>query len=172
MQQSKAAAGSAVFFLAAPGVVAGLIPWLLTGWRLPDGPIGPLGVAAMIVGGALILAGTAFLVSAFIRFVTEGLGTPAPIAPPSRLVIGGVYRFVRNPMYVAVLAVIIGQSLVFQHLGLLAYAVAAFVLVLAFVTFYEEPHLTREFGADYEAYKRAVPGWWPRWTPWTPPGQP
>jgi protein-S-isoprenylcysteine O-methyltransferase Ste14 len=103
-----------------------------------------------------------------VRFVVEGFGTPAPVAAPERLVIGGVYRYVRNPMYVAVLAAIVGQALLLGQLGLLLYAVAAWVVVAAFVRFYEEPTLTRRFGADYEAYRRAVPAWWPRLRPWEP----
>jgi protein-S-isoprenylcysteine O-methyltransferase Ste14 len=108
------------------------------------------------------------LIRAFVRFVMEGLGTPAPIAAPDRLVIGGVYRYVRNPMYVAVVAAIVGQALLFGQLGLLIYAVAVWLLVAAFVHLYEEPTLTRRFGADYEAYRRAVPAWWPRLRPWVP----
>jgi protein-S-isoprenylcysteine O-methyltransferase Ste14 len=93
------------------------------------------------------------LVGAFVRFVVEGLGTPAPIAAPERLVIGGAYRYVRNPMYVAVLAAIVGQALLLGQLGLLLYAAAAWVVVAVFVRFYEEPTLTQRFGADYEAYR-------------------
>ena len=105
---------------------------------------------------------------AFVRFVVEGFGTPAPVAAPERLVVGGVYRYVRNPMYVAVLAAIVGQSLLLGRLGLLLYAGVVWVAVAAFVRFYEEPTLTRRFGADYEAYRRAVPAWWPRLRPWEP----
>src|SRR5918994_1908941 len=79
-----------------------------------------------------------------------------------RLVVGGVYRYVRNPMYVAVLAAIVGQALLLGRLGLLLYAAATWLLVAAFVHLYEEPSLTRRFGVDYEAYRRAVPAWWPR----------
>jgi protein-S-isoprenylcysteine O-methyltransferase Ste14 len=98
----------------------------------------------------------------------EGLGTPAPVAAPERLVVGGVYRFVRNPMYVAVLAAIVGQALLLGRLVLLLYAAGTWVAVAAFVRYYEEPTLTRRFGEDYEAYRRAVPAWWPRLRPWDP----
>jgi protein-S-isoprenylcysteine O-methyltransferase Ste14 len=98
----------------------------------------------------------------------EGFGTPAPVAAPERLVVGGVYRYVRNPMYVAVLAAIFGQALLLGQLGLLLYAAAVWLITAAFVRFYEEPTLTRRFGADYEAYRRAVPAWWPRLRPWKP----
>ena len=166
MRRPTAAVGSTVFFLAAPGMVAGLIPWLLTRWQARE-PL-PYWAPMRVLGGILLLAGLIALIRAFVRFVMEGLGTPAPIAAPERLVVGGVYRYVRNPMYVAVLAVIVGQALLLGRLGLLLYAAAAWLLVAAFVRWYEEPTLTRRFGADYEAYRRAVPAWWPRLRPWEP----
>jgi len=121
-----------------------------------------------VLGAILLVTGLMALIRAFVRFVMEGLGTPAPIAAPERLVVGGVYRYVRNPMYVAVLAAIVGQALFLGRLGLLLYAGVVWVAVAAFVRFYEEPTLTRRFGADYEAYRRAVPAWWPRLRPWVP----
>src|SRR5215213_8766682 len=122
------------------------------------------------LGGVLLVAGLIALVRAFARFVVEGLGTPAPLAAPERLVVGGAYRHVRNPMYVAVVAAIVGQALVLGRLGLLVYAVVTWLVVAAFVRFYEEPTLASRFGADYEAYRRAVPAWWPRLRPWEPEG--
>ena len=161
MSRARAAAGSLVFLLVAPGVMAGLVPWLITGWDSTDPP-----PALQLAGAALIAAGSGILVSAFVRFVVDGLGTPAPVAPPEHLVVTGLYRHVRNPMYVAVLAAIVGQSLLLGRLGLLLYAGVVWVAVAAFVRLYEEPTLTRRFGADYEAYRRAVPAWWPRLRPW------
>ena len=166
MRKPTAAVGSAVFFVLAPGVVAGLFPWLLTRWQARE-PV-PYWAPVRVLGGILLVAGLIALVQAFLRFIVEGLGTPAPVAAPERLVIGGVYRYVRNPMYVAVLAAIIGQALLFGQLGLLLYAGAAWLVVAAFVRWYEEPTLTRRFGADYEAYRRAVPAWLPRLRPWEP----
>jgi protein-S-isoprenylcysteine O-methyltransferase Ste14 len=125
-------------------------------------------VAVRILGGALIAGGAAFLLHAFARFVIEGVGTPAPVAPTERLVVGGVYRHVRNPMYLAVGATIIGQALLLGQWGLLAYAALFFAIVATFVIAYEEPALERQFGADYEAYRSAVPGWLPRLDPWKP----
>jgi protein-S-isoprenylcysteine O-methyltransferase Ste14 len=121
-----------------------------------------------VLGVILLAAGLFALVQAFVRFVVEGLGTPAPIAAPERLVVGGLYRYVRNPMYVAVLSVIVGQALILGQLVLLPYAAAFWVITAAFVRWYEEPALTRRFGADYEAYRRAVPAWRPRLRPWEP----
>jgi protein-S-isoprenylcysteine O-methyltransferase Ste14 len=153
----RAAAGSTLFFALAPGVAAGVIPWLLTDWETGD-PWPPL----QAVGAVLVLAGGGVLVHAFARFVVEGLGTPAPVAPPERLVVGGLYRHVRNPMYLAVGAAILGQALLLGRYGLLLYLALFAAAVVAFVKLYEEPTLARRFGADYERYKRDVPGWLPR----------
>ena len=84
------------------------------------------------------------------------------------LVVGGLYRYVRNPMYLAVAATIVGQSAILGRPGLLLYAFGFGLAVAAFVHFYEEPTLARQFGAEYEAYRRAVPAWWPRPQPWSP----
>ncbi len=88
--------GSLVFFLAAPGVVAGLVPWWLTGWRVRD-PL-PYWLPLRVLGAAMLATGTVVLVHAFARFAVEGIGTPAPVAPTEKLVVGGLYRHVRNPM--------------------------------------------------------------------------
>jgi protein-S-isoprenylcysteine O-methyltransferase Ste14 len=151
-----AALGSAVFFLVAPGVVAGLMPWLLTGWDAGDTWL-PLQVA----GAVVLVAGVAALVYSFARFVTEGRGTPAPVAPTERLVVGGLYRYVRNPMYVAVLATIVGQALLLGRWVLLGYGAVVFLAVFSFVRLYEEPELERTYGKQYADYRRAVPGWLP-----------
>jgi protein-S-isoprenylcysteine O-methyltransferase Ste14 len=154
-----------VFLLLAPGIVAGLIPWWLTGWEVLE-PL-PYWSPMQIVGAALLVAGIGVLLDAFARFVVEGLGTPAPVAPTERLVVGGLYRYVRNPMYLAVGAVIVGQALLLGQLSLLVYAAAFGVAVAAFVHWYEEPTLSRRFGERYDRYRREVPGWWPRTEPWT-----
>jgi protein-S-isoprenylcysteine O-methyltransferase Ste14 len=156
--------GAAAWFVLAPGVIAGLVPWLITGWT-PEGP-GYWWVPAQILGGALAAAGGLVLVHAFVRFLTEGRGTPVPIAPPKRLVVGGLYRYVRNPMYVAVAATIIGQALLLGRPILLGYAALFMAVVAAFVRWYEEPTLTARFGDDYAAYRKAVPAWHPRLQPW------
>ena len=162
MRRATAAAGSAVFFVLAPGVVAGLVPWWLTGWRVRQPLPAWVWWPARVVGGVLVAAGVAVLLHAFARFVTEGIGTPAPVAPTRHLVVGGLYRYVRNPMYLAVLAVIVGQALVLGQPALLLYAAAVGVAVAAFVRGYEEPALRDQFGAEYDAYRRSVPAWWPR----------
>jgi protein-S-isoprenylcysteine O-methyltransferase Ste14 len=158
-----AALGSAVFLVLAPGTTAVLVPWLLTGFESEDPWL-----AMRVLGVVLIAAGAAFVLHAFWRFVSEGIGTPAPVAAPQRLVVGGAYRHVRNPMYVAVLAVIVGEALLLGQLVLLVYAAALWVVFASFVRFYEEPTLSDRFGADYETYHAAVPAWLPRPRPWRP----
>jgi protein-S-isoprenylcysteine O-methyltransferase Ste14 len=169
MRKAGAALGSAVFFALAPGVVAGLVPWWLTGWRARALP--PWWLPLRAIGVLLVVAGVGVLLHAFGRFVAEGLGTPAPVAPTRELVVGGLYRYVRNPMYLAVLAVILGQALALGQPVLLPYAAAVGAAFVAFVHWYEEPTLARRFGASYQAYRRAVPGWWPRRHPWRPAGE-
>ena len=166
MHKIAAAAGSAVFFAVAPGTVAGLGPWLLTRWRLgaPFAAWAPLRLA----GAVLVVAGTAVLIHAFSRFVVEGFGTPAPVAPTAHLVVGGLYRYVRNPMYLAVTATILGQALLLWRPVLLTYAAIVAAGFVAFVLAYEQPSLRRQYGGSYEAYRRAVPAWWPRLRPWRP----
>jgi protein-S-isoprenylcysteine O-methyltransferase Ste14 len=155
--------GSALFFVVAPCVVAGLVPWLLTGWHAHGAPL-----VVRILGALLLVAGAVVLVHAFACFAVEGLGTPAPVAPTRRLVVGGLYRFVRNPMYLAVEAAVVGQALLLGRAVLLVYALVVGIAFVAFVRWYEEPTLRRQFGDEYEAYRSAVPGWRPRRRPWTP----
>ena len=164
MRRPAAAAGSALFFAVAPGVVAGLVPWWLTGWRVRA----PLAhwAPGRVAGLAVLVLGAIVLVQLFVRFVAEGHGTPAPLAPTERLVIGGLYRYVRNPMYLAVVAAITGQALALGQPVLLAYAAAVWVTVASFSRWYEEPALARQFGAQYETYRRGVPAWRPRTRPW------
>jgi protein-S-isoprenylcysteine O-methyltransferase Ste14 len=167
MRTAAAAAGSSLFFAAAPGVVAGLVPWLLTGWEAADPPWpGPV----RVLGAVVLVVGAVVLVQAFVRFVREGSGTPAPVGPTERLVVGGLYRHVRNPMYVAVVGAIAGQALVLGRPVLLVYAALVGLAMALFVRGYEEPVLTARYGDQYRAYRQAVPGWLPRLRPWTPDG--
>jgi protein-S-isoprenylcysteine O-methyltransferase Ste14 len=154
--------GSAAFFFAAPGVVAGVIPWLITHWRWPDAA--PLWHA--VLGWLLIAASLAALIECFARFALKGLGTPAPIAPTQTLVVSGLYRFVRNPMYLAVLGLVFGQMFAFQSAALMAYGVTLWLGFTIFILTYEEPHLRERFPDEYAAYFAAVPRWLPRLKPW------
>ncbi len=165
MRRSTAAIGTAAFFVAAPGTFVGLIPLLITRWEIHQP--WPNWAAAQAVGVLLICAGLIPPVHAFVQFAKAG-GTPMPIAPTQHLVVSGFNAYVRNPMYLGLLTVVVGQALLFGRFSLLLYAAAGWVVVASFVRWYEEPTLTRQFGTEYEAYRRAVPAWWPRLHPWTP----
>lgn len=160
--------GSLVFLLLAPGIVAGLIPlWIARGESQP--PL--LGISALRVVGILaIAAGLPLVLDSFARFALQGLGTPAPVVPTQRLVVTGLYRFVRNPMYVGVVSIIVGQGLLLGDARVLAYGAAIWICSHAFVLAYEEPTLRRQFGAEYDELTRHVPRWIPRLRPWR--GQP
>ena len=151
------ALGSILFFILAPGMVAGFIPLALlrTG---PQVQTGFLAYAAF----PLWVIGTTVLIWCFWDFLVKGKGTPAPIDPPKELVVSGLYRYVRNPMYVGILLVILGHFLWFGFWNLLIYAAVVFAAFSAFVIFYEEPTLKRNFGAAYEDYLKEVPRWIPK----------
>ena len=158
------ALGSAVFLLIAPGTVAGLVPWVITRWRVQAPSMDfPLLRAA---GVLLIVAGIPVLLDSFSRFALQGLGTPAPVFPTRRLVVGGLYRHVRNPMYVAVVSVIMGQGLFFGNVRLLVYGAIIWLACHVFVVAYEEPKLRATFGAEYDDFCAHVPRWPPRLRPW------
>ncbi|MCC6167844.1 MAG: isoprenylcysteine carboxylmethyltransferase family protein [Caldilineaceae bacterium] len=167
MEKRAAAIGSTIFFLLGPGTFMALIPWLLTRWEAAHLPSWwwPL----RLMGVLLVLAGVAVVAQAFVRFVGEGAGTPMPAAAPQRLVIGGLYRHVRNPMYVGMIAAILGQALWLGRWELPAFAAGLWVFAAAYVKWREESALERRFGAPYSAYRAAVPAWIPRLRPWTPP---
>ena len=161
--RAAALAGSAAWFLIAPGTVAGFIPWLISGWRFSQ----DFGASGLLraVGVLLILAGLAGLIESFARFAWHGSGTPAPVAPTNRLIVSGFYSYVRNPMYVFVIAVIVGEALLFGQARLLVYAALAWLFFHLFVVAYEEPAMQRQFPADYGAYSRSVRRWLPRLRP-------
>ncbi|MGW1050885.1 isoprenylcysteine carboxylmethyltransferase family protein [Streptomyces sp. CG4] len=162
MRKATAVLGSTLFLVLAAGCAAVLVPWWLTGgWRT-----GHWWLSLRLLGLLPLAAGTAVILAAYARFALEGLGTPAPVAPPARLVVSGPYRYVRNPIYVAVVAVLAGQGLLLARPVLFVYAAGAWAVIRAYVHWHEEPGLLRRFGAEYERYRRAVPPWWPRRTPW------
>ena len=144
-----------IAFLALPGIVAGLIPLLIA-----RGDTNHHGGFA--IGFGVLALGVMLLLWCVRDFYVSGKGTLAPWDPPKRLVIVGLYRFVRNPMYVAVLTVVLGWTLVFGSVWLAFYMV---VLAMAFhlrVMFYEEPRMRQQFAAEWKAYSAAVPRWLPR----------
>jgi protein-S-isoprenylcysteine O-methyltransferase Ste14 len=156
--------GTAAFLILAPGTVAGLIPWWISHWRLHPPFLGFPPFRA--IGLLLIAAGVAVVLESFGRFALQGIGTPAPIFPTRHLVVEGVYRYVRNPMYVAVTSMILGQALLLGDRHLLEYAVLPWLAAHLFVLVYEEPTLRRSFGEEYELYCAHVPRWIPRLSPW------
>lgn len=164
IRRALAVAGSAVFLVVAPGVIAGLVPWWISHWRL-----GPpfFGVLLVRIGGWIMLAlGLAGLLDSFARFAIQGLGTPAPVFPARHLVVTGLYRHVRNPMYVAVVSAILGQGMLLGNLPLIEYGALVWLLFHVFVLAYEEPVLRARFGSEYELFSREVPRWIPRLAPW------
>lgn len=167
MTRASAVLGSLVFLVVVPGTVAGLVPWWISGWRV-ERPF--LGAAELrLLGAALLALGAAVLLDSFARFALRGLGTPAPVAPPRHLVVTGLYRHVRNPMYVGVVAAILGQALLLGNAALLGYALVVWLVVHLFVVLYEEPTLARTFGDEYAAFRANVPRWIPRVRGWRGP---
>jgi protein-S-isoprenylcysteine O-methyltransferase Ste14 len=164
----RSLSGSVGFvFFGGPTIVAGLVPWLITRWHADDQP-----ASLQIVGAALLVLGAALVLETTGRFALQGRGTPAPWAPPERFVVRGSYRLIRNPMYVGVIALILGQGLLLGREVLFALAAAAWFLFHLFVLYEEEPGLRRRFGGDYEAYRARVGRWLPRRRrPDEPPGR-
>jgi protein-S-isoprenylcysteine O-methyltransferase Ste14 len=162
-----ASIGSLIFFFVAPGGLAGLGPWLVNRWQV-RGDFDGL-VILQGLGALLIAVGFAMVAECFARFAWQGRGTPAPVAPPERLVVSGPYRRVRNPMYVGVTAMVLGQAGLFADPWLLVYALAVWLGFHIFVVIYEEPTLRASFPQDYAAFTAAVPRWIPRLRPWRGP---
>src|SRR6266446_4610572 len=164
MKRAMALLGSAIFLVIAPGTLAVYVPWTFTRWRMAP----PLfGFSSWrILAGVMIAAGLPVLLDSFARFAIQGLGTPAPIAPPQHLVVSGLYRYVRNPMYVAVSSLVFGQGLLFGSVQVLKYGVAVVVGFHLFVLLYEEPVLREKFGGEYDDYCKNVRRWWPRARAW------
>jgi protein-S-isoprenylcysteine O-methyltransferase Ste14 len=163
MRKLLALLGSAAFLVIAPGILGGFAPWWISrngadatswGW-----PVRTLGVV-------LITAGAGVLLDSFIRFAWQGLGTPAPVFPTRRLIVTGLYRHVRNPMYLAVLALILGQGLLLGNTNVLGYAALVALGFHLFVLLYEEPTLRHAYGDEYERFCANVRRWIPRRRPW------
>jgi len=164
MSKTTAILGSALFFVVAPATLAGFVPWWITHWEFRS-PF--LAVeATRLAGVALIIAGVPGVLDSFARFALEGRGTPAPIAPPRNLVVSGLYRFVRNPIYISVVAVILGQAVLFADRSLLGYGVLLWLYFHIWVLTVEETGLRESFGAAYESYCAKVPRWLPRLSAW------
>ena len=147
---------AALFIAIAPGAIAGWLPWYISGWRRPrlEGALGLAGVFFAVVGWLVLLWCAR-------DFAVRGRGTPNPSDPPRALVVDGLYRFVRNPMYVAIVGSLLGQAAVYRSTAVVWYAA---IVALGFhlrVVLYEEPKLTELFGDAYSEYARRVPRWLP-----------
>ncbi len=152
-----------------PGVAAIAVPAVLlatTDFEIGWGLDGALGALPVIAGAALVCAGLALMYRTIALFAHDGDGTLAPWDPTRRLVVRGPYRFVRNPMITGVLCLLLGEAALFGSIGILTWAAAFLAVNAVWFPLVEEPGLRRRFGAEYEAYRRNVPRWLPRRTPW------
>jgi protein-S-isoprenylcysteine O-methyltransferase Ste14 len=148
---------TALFTIVVPGTVAGYVPWRLRESALPVTGATAWGAVSVIAIGTAI-----YLYTAFWGFALIGGGTPAPIAPTKILVVKGLHRYVRNPMYIGVALVIAGQAWLFRSGHIAIYLACVLVAVNFFVLFYEEPTLRKQFGEEYERYRASVPRWIPK----------
>jgi protein-S-isoprenylcysteine O-methyltransferase Ste14 len=157
--------GSVLWFALAAGVGVVWVPWLITAWRVAYSSSSGWR-AAQALGVVLIVAGLAPIVWTFVSFVRAG-GTPIPGVYTQELVVRGFNQYVRNPIYLGVVVIVVGQALLLGQWQLLVYAACVRLGTAWFVRAYEEPALARRFGAQYQAYRRAVPAWRPRVHPWS-----
>ena len=164
MRRVLAIVGSAIFLVIAPGTVVGYVPWRICHWHV-EAPLAGI-FSFRILGVLLIAAGLPVVLDCFARFAFQGLGTPAPIFPTRHLVVSGFYRYVRNPMYVAVVSLILGQGLFLGDVRVLEYGIAVWTAFHLFVLIYEEPTLRNTYGSEYEDFCTNVHRWVPRLRPW------
>ena len=151
-----------LFSLVLPAIVLVVIPW-----SIDPHPVIASGIP--LVAGLLILTiGLFVMAETIVTFIRIGKGTLAPWSPTRRLIVGGMYAYVRNPMILGVIIVLIGESFVLLSLPILTWAVLVFVINTIYFIFSEEPGLEKRFGDEYREYKRNVPRWIPRRRPWDP----
>jgi protein-S-isoprenylcysteine O-methyltransferase Ste14 len=162
--QIRAIVGSILFLIVAPGTVIGVIPWLISRWKVQPAPPGFF--IFQFFGAVVLMASILILLEAFTRFALQGIGTPAPVLPTRHLVVTGFYRYVRNPMYVALVLAILGQSMILGNPSLVLYAAFVWLVSHVFVVVYEEPTLRKTFGDEYDVYCAHVSRWIPRLQPW------
>jgi protein-S-isoprenylcysteine O-methyltransferase Ste14 len=149
-----------IFFAALiPGTVVVLVP----GWIVRRSHAAVTSSGSMrAIAVSLMAAGASVLLWCIWDFGRKGQGTLAPVDPPTKLVVYGLYRYVRNPMYLGALMVLAGQAILFQSSALVVYVIGWFAFVHLFVVFYEERTLRQRFGEGYERYCQTVPRWVPR----------
>jgi len=149
--------------LGGPALVLVLLPWYITHFRIPDGQ----SPALIVASTALMILGLIPLVESIGRFIVVGRGTLMPAVPTERLVVSGLYRHVRNPMYIGVITTLAGEALLFRSRHMLVYLATVWLLMHTFVCLYEEPRLARTFGDEFQRFRKNVPRWVPRLRPWT-----
>jgi protein-S-isoprenylcysteine O-methyltransferase Ste14 len=154
----SAIAKTLIFTALVPGTVVGIVPWLIRG----NSAVAARGAEFVAAMAAIVLGISIYLYTAFWSFAAVGGGTPAPIAPTRILVVRGLHRFVRNPMYIGVELAVLGQAWLFHSFPTLVYLAFAAAAVYLFVLFYEEPTLRRRYGEEYARYCAAVPRWIPK----------
>jgi protein-S-isoprenylcysteine O-methyltransferase Ste14 len=163
-RRAAALVGSALFLVVAAGTGAGLAPWWISRWELRPPLFGFPPIRA--VGVVLVVSGITVVLDSFARFAWQGLGTPAPVFPTRYLVVTGWYRFLRNPIYLAVVSIVLGEGAILGNVQLIEYGLVVWLATHVFVVAYEEPTLRRTFGAEYETFCANVPRWRPRLKPW------
>jgi protein-S-isoprenylcysteine O-methyltransferase Ste14 len=150
---------SVIWTVAMPGVVAGYVPWAVFGLReVHLDQRDPQQLAGLICA----FAGVVLLLACIVEFARIGRGTLSPVDPPRALVVRGLYRYVRNPMYLSVSMIVIGEAAVARSIALAVYSSAFVLMANLFVIFYEEPNLRRRFGASFDEYATRVGRWIPR----------
>src|SRR5437868_15151113 len=167
MTRPSAVVMSAIVVIIAAGTVAGIVPWWISRWRIQAPFLHFYGFR--VIGILFILASLPVLLDSFARFALQGLGTPAPPFPTHHLVVTGLYRYVRNPMYVAVVGLIAGQALLLGNRALLFYAIIVWMSFQIFVLLYEEPVLLKIYTAEYVVFCRNDPRWISRLRAWNAP---
>jgi protein-S-isoprenylcysteine O-methyltransferase Ste14 len=155
------AARSALWAILLPGIFAGYLPWRYFGLGRAPASFGAVQAAGLLCMGL----GIALLVTCIVEFARRGRGTLSPLDPPRHLVVRGLYRYVRNPMYLSVTIIVLGEALWIGSRTLAMYWAIWFAAAHLFVVGYEEPHLRERFGSSYDAYARRVRRWIPRWRP-------
>ena len=146
-----------------PAIAVVYVPFRITRFRIPAGEP----VWQMLVAAALIATGLVPAFESMKRFIVVGRGTLVPAVPTEHLVVSGMYRYVRNPMYVGILIALAGEALLFRSRDIVVFTVILWLGFHLFVSLYEEPTLTRRYGDEYAQFKRQVPRWLPRLTPWS-----
>jgi protein-S-isoprenylcysteine O-methyltransferase Ste14 len=166
MNRITASLGTVIFLFIAPGFFVVLVPWLISRWRVSASVFDVTWLK--LIGVLFIVVGAGVVLDSFARFALQGIGTPAPVLPTRHLVVTGLYRHVRNPLYLASIAIVFGQGLLFANVWLFLYGAALWLLYHLFVVMNEEPTLRKTFGGDYDRYALNVPRWLPRLRRWMP----